>query len=117
VLLAGFAWRMGWRRALGPATTVALALAALMAAQWRWFGHPLGAMPGLTALHPSLHAVAGPLSETPWTGIAGLLVSPNRGLLLFSPVVIIALIGIRPALRHYPDRGLGWGFAGAGAAN
>jgi hypothetical protein len=83
-----------------------------MVAQWQWFGHPLGAMPLLEQLHPDVHAVEGSLSREPWIGAAGLLVSPNRGLLVFSPIVIIALIGIIPSLRSLPGHGLGWAFAG-----
>jgi hypothetical protein len=33
------------------------------------------------------------------TGLSGLLVSPGRGLLLYSPVVLLGLIGIPPSLR------------------
>ncbi|MCC7043258.1 MAG: hypothetical protein IT183_05320 [Acidobacteria bacterium] len=114
VLLAGLAWRVGPRRAAGPAILVAASLGGLMFLQWHWFGHPLGAMPGLTQLHPQVHAVAGPISQTPWTGLAGLLVSPNRGLFIYSPVVLVALAGLAPALRQFGGFGLGWGFAAAG---
>jgi len=107
------AWRVGWRRAIGPLGLATAMLAVLMAAQWRWFGHVLGATPLLEQLHPEVHGVAGSLSSAPWVGALGLLVSPSRGLFVFSPVVLIALIGIRPALRALPDHGLGWGFAGS----
>lgn len=114
VLLTGLAWRVGPRRTAGPAVLVAAAVGALMLVQWYWFGHPLGAMPGLAQLHPEVHAVAGPISRTPWSGLAGLLASPNRGLLIYSPVVIVALAGVVPALRQFGGFGLGWGFAAAG---
>jgi len=113
VLCLGMLVRVGWRRALGPIALTSLVLALLVAAQWRWFGHPLGAMPILEQLHPEIHAVEGSLSREPWVGAAGLLVSPNRGLLVFSPIVIIALIGVIPALRALPDHGLGWAFGGS----
>ena len=113
VLCLGLLVRVGWRRALGPIALTSVVLALLVAAQWRWFGHPLGAMPILERLHPEIHAVEGSLSRAPWIGAAGLLVSPNRGLLVFSPVVIIALIGLIPALRALPDHGLGWAFGGS----
>ena len=113
VLCLGLLVRVGWRRALGPIALTSLVLALLIAAQWRWFGHPLGAMPILEQLHPEVHAVEGSLSREPWVGAAGLLVSPNRGLLVFSPIVIIALIGVIPALRTLRDYGLGWAFGGS----
>lgn len=113
VLVAGLAWRVGARRAAGPALLIGVALAGLMLVQWHWFGHPLGAMPRLTQLHPEVHALPDALSRTPWTGLAGLLWSPNRGLFIFSPVVLVALAGLLPALRQYGGYGLGWGFAAA----
>ena len=45
----------------------------------------------LEALHPDVHAVTGSLSSEPWRGAAGLLISPSRGLLVYSPIVIYAL--------------------------
>ena len=112
VLCLGLLVRVGWRRALGPIALAAVILGVLIAAQWHWFGHPLGAMPILEQLHPEVHAVEGSLSREPWVGASGLLVSPNRGLLVFSPIVILALIGVIPALRALPDHGLGWAFIG-----
>jgi hypothetical protein len=74
-----------------------------------WFGHPLGAMAGLeTALHPRIHGVSGPLSMTPWTGALGLLVSPSRGLLVFSPVVLVALAGLGAMRREGWQTDLRW---------
>ena len=113
VLCLGLIARVGWRRAIGPIALTATILGVLIAAQWHWFGHPLGAMPILEQLHPEVHAVEGSLSREPWVGAAGLLISPSRGLLVFSPVVIIALIGLIPSLRALPDYGLGWAFAGS----
>src|SRR5678816_2724328 len=62
-------------------------------------------MPILEQLHPEVHAVEGSLSREPWVGA--------RGLLVFSPIVIIALIGVIPALRALRDYGLGWAFGGS----
>ena len=112
LLCLGLIFRVGWRRALGPIALTSLILAMLIAAQWRWFGHPLGAMPILEQLHPQVHAVEGSLSRQPWIGAAGLLISPSRGLLVFSPIVLIALAGLVPVLRALPDHGLGWALAG-----
>jgi hypothetical protein len=67
----------------------------------------------LESLHPAVHAVTGTISTEPWIGAAGLLVSPSRGLLIFSPVVIVALLGIPAALRTLPYHGVGWALAGS----
>jgi hypothetical protein len=109
----GLLVRVGWRRAAGPLALAAGLLAVLLAAQWRWFGHLLGAIPLLEQLHPDVHAVSGSFSREPWVGAAGLLVSPSRGLFVYSPVVLIALFGIMPALRARRDCGLGWALLGA----
>ncbi len=112
VLGAGLLVRAGWRRAAGPLAGTAVAVGALFAVQWHWFGSPLGAVPRLESLHPVLHGVTGSLSAAPWVGAAGLLVSPNRGLLIFSPVVLIALAGVPASLRRLRDCGAAW-IAGA----
>lgn len=109
ILGLGFLLRMGWRRAAGPLTLAVVMLAVLLAAQWRWFGHPLGALPILEGLHPEVHGVSDSLNRQPWIGAAGLLISPSRGLLIFSPIVLIALLGIKPALRSLRELGVGWG--------
>jgi hypothetical protein len=108
VLALGVLVRVGWRRALGPLALVAAGIAALVAVQWYWFGHPLGAVPRLERLHPAIHGVSGSLSTTPWVGAAGLLVSPNRGLLVFSPVALIALVGMRRSVATLRGHGAGW---------
>ncbi|HEX4567206.1 MAG TPA: hypothetical protein VH138_11280 [Vicinamibacterales bacterium] len=77
-------WRMRGAIAMIPiACLAALAIAINIA----WFGHPLGAVPLLESMHPTLHATSGSISATPWVSAAGLLVSPSRGLLVFSPVL------------------------------
>ena len=50
-------------------------------------------------LHPVVHATPGSLNPRPWAGLAGLLFSPNRGLIVFSPVVLIAFAGMAAAWR------------------
>ncbi len=113
VLMLGLTVRVGVRRALLPAFVVGTAMAAFFAVEWSWFGNILGALPELERLHPQIHAVTGSYNATPWIGAAGLLVSPNRGVLIFSPIVLIAVAGIPAALRLFKDRGLGWAFAAA----
>jgi MFS family permease len=63
----------------------------------RWFGHPLGAAPRLESLHPLLHGVDGSLTRTPWQNAFGLLFSPSRGLVIYSPIVLVTLLSLRRA--------------------
>jgi hypothetical protein len=72
----------------------------VMSSNVAWFGHPLGATPRLEALHETLHGVGGSLGAEPWMAAAGLLVSPSRGLLVFSPVVLVAAVGLIAASRE-----------------
>jgi hypothetical protein len=81
----------------------------------RWFGHPLGAVPVLESLHPALHGVPGSVTSAPWLAAAGLLVSPSRGLLVFSPVVAFAAAGARALVREGRRSELVW-CAGAAVA-
>jgi len=82
-----------WKRALGlwPLPACAIATAALGLA---WFGHPLGPRMAMLASMPASHLVSGSISHEPWVGMFGLLFSPNRGVFVFSPVVLVALAGL-----------------------
>ena len=111
MMLAWVSIRTGRRSALIPAAAVLSAASAVTAANLWWFGHPLGAVAGLEALHPETHGVSSSFGA-PWAGAAGLLVSPSRGLLIFSPILLVALAGLGPALRT--ERHLRW-LAGAAA--
>jgi hypothetical protein len=74
---------------------IAACAAAMIGLNLAWFGNVLGEMSTLEAtLHPRVHGVSGPLSHSPVAGALGLLVSPSRGLLVFSPVVLVALAGL-----------------------
>ena len=73
----------------------------------RWFGDPLGAVYRLEQMHGQLHGVVGSLGS-PLTGAFGLLFSPSRGLLVFSPVVLVALGGTGALLREGWDGDLRW---------
>jgi hypothetical protein len=102
--------RAGLARTLLPAGIVAAAILALFTAQYRWFGHVLGGFSAmqLVALQPGAHGVTGSLSRAPWIGASGLLVSPNRGILIFSPIVLLVLAGVRRSLSGPQDLRLGW---------
>jgi len=96
-----------------PALSVlAVAAGTVVAFNVAWFGHPLGAVPRLELLHPTVHATSGSLGS-PWQGGLGLLFSPSRGLLIFSPIVLVCLAGL-PAVARDGWRGpLGWCLAAA----
>ena len=111
-LLVWLGTRVGVRRALVPAVIVAAALGIVAGTNMVWFGTPLGGLAQIEALHPQVHALSGPVSTTPWVGGVGLLVSPNRGLFVFSPVLLIALAGIGRRSGGSGAFGLGW-LAGA----
>jgi len=86
--------RVGWRRSLVPLSVIALAAGFEIWRNLRWFGHVLGATTGTESLHPLLHNVPGPLAESPLWNALGLLISPSRGLFIYSPVVLIAVIAL-----------------------
>ena len=107
IILAGVVARAGWRHALVPAAIAAAFGTALVAANVRWFGDPLGAMPILEALHPQVHATERSFHPTA-SGLAGLWLSPNRGLLCFSPIVIFAAGGTPLVLREGWQSAVRW---------
>ncbi len=104
--------RFGWRKAwtLLPA---ALFAAIGVAINFAWFGHPLGAVPLLESLHPGVHGVSGSMGDDPLRAAAALLVSPSRGLLVFSPVVLVAVAGIHGVRREGGRSDLAWCLAAA----
>jgi hypothetical protein len=90
VLAIGVAVR--WPRRIPYLVAWAAPVAALVLAyHWAYFGSPL--RQGLT-----------PRFSAPWgEGHLGLLVSPGKGLFVFTPIALIAVIGLVRALR-YDDR-------------
>ena len=114
ILLLWMWRRAGLLRTLPAAAIVVAATVVLLAAQYRWFGSVLGGFAAMqfAALQPGAHGVTGSLSDAPWIGMLGLLASPSRGLLIFSPVVLLALAGARRSLAS-EDLRLGWLLAAA----
>lgn len=94
VLLAGTWARSKPRHAAAATAIIAVFMAALCVANLQWFHHPLGALPLLQEVNARVHAT-GPSFGLHLEGFAGLLISPNRGLVIFSPVVLVAAAGIR----------------------
>ncbi|MDQ3487636.1 MAG: hypothetical protein M3468_07875 [Acidobacteriota bacterium] len=86
----------GTRTMIAALSIVAAAGAILIVHNINAFGHVLGPLPYLESLHGQFHATDRSF-QLGWEGYAGLLISPSRGLLIFSPVVAVAVLGIRAA--------------------
>ncbi|HEY7474987.1 MAG TPA: hypothetical protein VH679_08245 [Vicinamibacterales bacterium] len=112
IMLGWLASRAGPRRTTTPAAIVGLAALATVVSNYVWFGHVLGAAPRLEAVHPETHGVEGTISPTPWVGALGLLISPSRGLLVFSPFVLVALAARRSTAAVPDGLALRWLTAG-----
>jgi hypothetical protein len=113
VLLIGLAWRRS-ASAVIASSVVAIALGALMVVNVRWFGHPMGALPLLTQVNAEIHATGSTFAL--WSdGYLGLLISPSRGLIVFSPIVLVAFAGIAAAVRRGPRSSELWCLFGAAA--
>ena len=112
VLLGWLAARSGARAALAPTAVVTLAAALTIATNYYWFGHILGGASRLEDVHPATHGVEGSVSATPWVGALGLLLSPSRGLLVFSPIVLTGLAAIRRTASTPTGLALRWLAAG-----
>jgi hypothetical protein len=98
VLIAAAFLVYGWKRAIVCAAIVGACATALVMTNLRWFGTVMGGAEILETLHASVHGIGGG-SFNPWAdGWAGLLVSPSRGLLVFTPVVLVAAAGTRDAI-------------------
>lgn len=97
VAVLGWVALRDWRRALAAAAVVGSLLAAFAAFSWHEFGQLL----------PPYYTMGTSGGEFTTTGLAGLLVSPSRGLLVFSPVLLGAWI-TRPLARRDWPLGAGW---------
>jgi hypothetical protein len=74
---------------------------ALLGYNYWFFGSIVGGQAWLEQRHPVFHGVTGVWSTNFLHGLCGTLFSPNRGLLVFSPWVAVALATLAvPAVRH-----------------
>ncbi|HEY3883779.1 MAG TPA: hypothetical protein VGL62_01130, partial [Vicinamibacterales bacterium] len=117
VLLLWMTVRAGARCGLLAGGIMTAGVAALFIAQYHWFGSVLGGFAAMQriALQPGAHGETSSFSTQPWMGALGLLVSPSRGLLVFSPVTVLALAGVRRSLRESRDLRLAWPLAASAA--
>jgi hypothetical protein len=84
-------WRAG---AWALAVALGAAVAAVSAHNWSTFGALQGGYAEINRTHAQWHGVDGTWSLGLPAGLAGLLVSPSRGLLVYSPVLVAAFLGL-----------------------
>ncbi|HET7698652.1 MAG TPA: hypothetical protein VFK57_23250 [Vicinamibacterales bacterium] len=94
ILSAGILWRSPAPRRIAFAIAFLLPLTVFAGLNVRWFGDPFGSLHAFEAASLAAHRVESTW-QFPLAGAVGLLVSPSRGLLVFSPIVLIVL-GARP---------------------
>lgn len=80
-----------------PAIPVAV---ALLGYNFWYFQAWEGGQAQLEALHPAVHGVRGIWTGNPIEGAAGTLLSPGRGLFVFSPWVALALMALPASARR-----------------
>lgn len=107
VLTAGMWWRWGWRRVVVACGVMAAATAPLLYLNWRWFGHPLGPLPLLEQVNSDIHGTGATFAVRPEAWL-GLLLSPSRGLVVFSPVVLLAVAAWRRTWAERRQTALPW---------
>jgi hypothetical protein len=85
--------------ALSFSLVAALVIAGLVALNIAHFGTPLhsGALAHGTAV--ALQQGAHPWDTPIWVGLYGLLLSPSRGLLVYSPIFLASVVGVWLAIR------------------
>jgi hypothetical protein len=84
-------WRTGgW----GVAVALGAVAAAVAVHNWATFGSLQGGYALINRTHAQFHGVDGTWSLALPQGLAGLLVSPSRGLLVYSPVLAVAFVGL-----------------------
>ncbi|MEO6238493.1 MAG: hypothetical protein ABIQ52_15965, partial [Vicinamibacterales bacterium] len=114
VLIAAAFCLGGWRSGLAATAITAAIVIPVVIANLRWFGSLLGAAPMLEALHGTVHGTTESFRFQS-DGFAGLLVSPSRGLLIFSPVVAFVAAGVRIPGRRSWQSPVTWCLAAATA--
>ena len=92
-----------WSATRGQRAAALLSLVAVagtfVALNVLWFGHAEGPIPQFTALNMSIHRTT-TTWQWPGPGAAGLLFSPSRGLLIFSPIVLVILAARRAGAKE-----------------
>jgi hypothetical protein len=108
MMLAWTAVRVGARRTAAAAALVAGILLLVAGFNVERFGDVRGGAVQIAAAQYRVHAVRGSIATSPLAAAAGLLISPSRGILVFSPVVVVALLAPLRVRRPPQDFGLAW---------
>ncbi len=82
------------RRALWLLLPAAAVGAVLVAHNWAVFGNLTGGMGEIEAMGHAKHGVPGVVTREPLASLAGTLVSPSRGLFVFSPWALLAVAAL-----------------------
>ena len=92
------------RRSLWLAAGCAVVLVALGIYHLASFGALLGGQASLESawVHQQTHRVDGAWSGNPFVGLAGILISPSRGILIFAPIVWLVWPAARGAWTNDP---------------
>ena len=90
ILSAGICWRSRPVHRVAYAASVLAPLIIFAGLNFHWFGHVLGKLQEFEASSRSAHRVESTW-QFPLAGALGLLFSPSRGLLVFSPVLLVVL--------------------------
>jgi hypothetical protein len=84
----------------------ALLCLLLVGSNLYYFDSVAGGQDQLERHHRLLHGVGGPWSGNLREGMSGTLMSPNRGLLIFSPWVALAIAALPASYRKFPPGSL-----------
>src|SRR5262249_29151485 len=105
VAAALLGWALGHdrRRGMRALGWCALAAGPFLAYNLWTFGSLEGGY-GRVLADLKAEGFAGTWATRPWEGLAGLLVSPSRGLFVYSPILLATMLGAGPALRNGPHR-------------
>jgi hypothetical protein len=94
VVLAGFAVRRLGRRGFPFIVALGIVSGAVAAHNLAVFGSLQGGYAELHRTHAEHHGVGSAWSAAIWEGLLGVLVSPSRGLFVYSPVLLFPATGL-----------------------
>ena len=97
--LAVWALRALGRRSFWFLVPAAAVAALLLGHNWLVFGNLMGGLAEIEGLGHAKHGLTGWLTSEPLTSLAGTLLSPNRGLFVFSPWALLALAALPATAR------------------